>query len=77
MLNFCKDLKLVVDKESRPIFYSMDLTIKEREERRRLVAELKKKKDSGQKNLALRNGKIVNVIGSRPQRVSWASLFKV
>ncbi len=76
ILKYCKDLKLVVDKESRPIFYSMDLTIKEREERKKLVAELKKRKENGQMNIAIRNGKIVNVIGSRPQRVSWASLFK-
>ena len=77
VLHYCKDLKLVREKESTPIFYSMDLTIKEREERRKLVAELKKRKENGQTNVAIRNGKIVNIIGSRPQRVSWASLFKV
>ena len=76
VMSYCKDLKLVVNKESRSIFYSMDLTIKEREERKKLVEELKKRKENGQKNVTIRNGKIVNVIGSRPQRISWASLFK-
>ncbi len=77
VLRFCKDLKWIRENESVPISYSMDLTLKEREERRKLVAELRKMKENGQVNVAIRNGKIVNIIESRPHRISWASLFKV
>ena len=43
VLSHCKDLKLKINNESIPIYYSSDKTIKEREERRKLVEELKKK----------------------------------
>lgn len=77
VLGFCKDLKLIREHESVSISYSTDLTLKEREERRKLVAELRKMKENGQVNVAIRNGKIVHNIESRPHRISWASLFKV
>ncbi len=76
ILKFCNDLKFLKENESIPIYYSMDLTVKEREERKKLVEELKRLKEKGQKNLGIRNGKIVTILESRPQHISWASLFK-
>ena len=76
VLKYCNDLKYLKDNVSMPIHYSMDLTVKEREERKRLSSELKRLKEKGQKNLGIRNGKIVTVLESRPQQISWASLFK-
>ena len=62
--------------------YSLDLTVKERNERKALREEIKIRTEKGEKNLGIRNGKIVTVLTSFQKEAqpslkqSWASLFK-
>ena len=83
VLSYCKDLYLIIESVKTPIYYSLDLTLKERTERKALVEELKERKKTGEINLTIRNSKNVTLIKSpfpseaRPsQRRSWAELFK-
>ena len=68
-----KDLKLLEANKSTRIFVSTDKTPKEREEENQLRAELQRRKDEGEENLIIRNGKIL--LFRPPAHKSWANLF--
>lgn len=57
--------KLKSSKKWSSVYFSADLTQREREINRHLRAELKRRKDNGEDNLWIRNGKIV-IIHPRP-----------
>ena len=87
VLNSCSGLYYEVKKENEickiDIHYSLDLTKKERDERKELVNKMKERRRAGEKNLIIKNGKIiVNVRKNFPNeaqpslRRSWASLFQ-
>ena len=80
VLTSCRDLYYVKDNLRTPIYSSNDLTFKEREERRALVAELKKRRIEDN-NLVIRNGKIVSFVPFSGEvrsnrRNGWASLIQ-
>ena len=69
-----KDLKLLEANKSTRIFVSTDKTPKEREAENQLRAELQRRKNDGEDNLVIRNGKILLF---RPAaHKSWANLFE-
>ena len=83
VIKFCKHLYYNEDELKIPIYYSNDLTIKKRHQRRTLVEELKRRrKDNNEENIVIRGDKIVKM--SQPFRTevqpsfrkSWAELFK-
>ena len=76
VLSHCKDLKLKVNNENIPIYYSSDRTVKEREERRKLVEEMKRRKSNGENQIGIRNGKIVTILGSNDRNVNIGSLLE-
>ena len=63
VLDHCKELKYLntETKTSTPVYWGMDLTKKERDERRKLVEEMKTRKSNGEKDSAIRNGRIVTL----------------
>ena len=82
-MKFCKHLYYNQDMEKIPIYSSNDLTIKERQERKILVEELKqRRKDNNEDKFTIRGGKVVKL--SQPFQSeaqpsfskSWADLFK-
>ena len=68
-----KDIKLLDANKSTKIFVSTDKTPKERETENQLRAELQRRKDEGEENLIIRNGKIL--LFRQPAHKSWADLF--
>lgn len=78
VLHNCRDLKYLENNLSTPIFYSLDLTQTQRDERRVLVQELKERKTNGEKNIGIRDGKVTTVKKTFPKgaQPSWADLFK-
>ena len=51
LLKYCTNLKYLNNNESKPIYYSLDLTPRERAERRNLVTELKSRRLGGENNI--------------------------
>ena len=82
VLGKCSNLKYMEDNLSIPIHYSNDLTVKQRQERRELVAKLRERQNNNENNLVIRNGQIVTVPttfqkgAQRSLKQSWADLFK-
>ena len=83
VLSHCSNDMKYLDVETRastPIHYSMDLTEQQREERRELVAEMRRRKTNGEENLEIRSGKIVTIIKrfrkEAQTRPCWANLFE-
>ena len=82
VLDHCKELKYLntETQTSTPIYWGMDLTIKERDERRKLVEEMKIRKSNGENDIAIRNGRIVTILKRFPrgaqQKPCWADIFK-
>ena len=79
ILSQCSKLKYLKNNVSIPVFYSLDLTEKERKERKKLVDELKSRKEKGEDNIGIRKNKIVVVPSSFPseaQRETWATVFE-
>ena len=68
-----RDLKLKEDNISSSIYVHIDRTQKQRETEKELRAELKRRKDSGEKNIVIRNEQIVpfRAAAQKP----WASMF--
>ena len=60
---------------SANIYVSTDRTKKQREADKELRDELKRRKDLGEKNLVIRNSKIVPFQQRAQAITSWASLF--
>ena len=61
ILKVSGDLKLMVNNEVVPIYVSMDKTPKQREDYKKLRAELKRRKEKETKNLVIRGNKIVEL----------------
>ena len=59
LLKLSKNLKTIEDGVWRKVFLHQDLTVKERETRKALVLELKRRVALGEQDLAIINGKIV------------------
>jgi len=59
VIRSAKNLRLVEDGAWKKVFIHQDLTLKEREERRNLLAQLKRRRDEGETGLALVGNKIV------------------
>ena len=82
VMQFCKDLYYLKDNLKISVYYSQDLTVKERKERKPLVEELKQRKKAGEKNIAIRGKEIVTIVqpfrreAQSGARRSWADLFK-
>ena len=83
VIRFCKYMNYIKDNLKIPIYYSDDLTLQERNERKALLQELKRRKDeNNEKDLGIRGGKIVKILKPFPReaqpslRKSWADLFK-
>ena len=81
VIQFCKDLCYIKDNLKISVYYSQDLTVKERMERKSLVEKLKQRKMAGERNIAIRGGEIVSIVTlfrkeAQPgSRQSWADLF--
>ena len=59
VLRQSKNLRMKYSTEPNRLFVHQDLTPKQREARRRLVAELKQRQTNRENNLMIANGKIV------------------
>ena len=72
------DLKIKHCNEIKKIYASIDRTEKQREKHRKLVSELKKRKEEGEENIVIRDGKIIQSFPKDKvaQRVTWASLLQ-
>jgi len=66
LLRKAKNLRLKKEGGWEKVFIHQDLTPKQREARKPLVAELKQRKANGEKDLMIFNGKIVQRRGPRP-----------
>lgn len=75
MLTKNRDLKLVDNNQSIPIYVSPDRTKKQREAEKILRAELKERKKT-EPNLVIRNNKIVPFRPAAQGNSTWASLFE-
>ena len=77
-LQASRNLSVKVDREIRKIYATPDRTPKQREEHKKLVAEMKAKNGESDDTWIIRNGKVVKKIrDSNPNpRVKWADLFK-
>ena len=66
------------DNEIRPVYMSIDRTAIQREENKKLVDELRNRKQNGETHLIIRNNKIIqNFPREQPRtKVTWASLFR-
>ena len=64
--------------EVRPIFVSIDRTINQRESHKKLVKELKERRDNGEENIVIRNDKIITNFQKEKaaERVTWASVVE-
>ena len=71
------DLKIKWNNEIRPIFASIDRTEKQRKEHNELVKSLKDRKEAGEKNLGIRDNKIVTIFRKENvvQKATFADLF--
>ena len=77
MLSQGRELSIKRNNEEIRIYSSIDRTQKQREQHKLLVETLKIRKENGEDNLAIKNGRIVEnfqKIGG-PARVRWADLF--
>ena len=80
VLKNCKNLKFLKDNLSISIHYSLDLTIKERENRKVLVQQLQDRRNNGENNLAIIGNKITtkkeDTQTGKNMKISWASLVR-
>ena len=76
ILKYCRDLKIKIDNESFSVHYAFDLTIKERVERKKLVEELKRRQQTSENQLGIRNGKIVTLLGSNKPVLEFRKLIE-
>ena len=74
MLKSSKNLKLLENETSTPIYVAIDRTQKQREAHRKLVEELKSRKRNGEKDLVIRNDKIMPFRDTAQN--SWAFIVK-
>ena len=72
------DLKIKCGNAIKPVYMSIDRTQKQREAHKILVEQLKRRRATGEQNLAIRGDKIVKVFqrDTAAQRTTWASLFQ-
>ena len=68
VLTSAKNLRLIKDGGWKDVFLHADLTMKEREKRRQLVSEMKERKEQGETDLIIVNGKIVRRVANRPSQ---------
>lgn len=73
-----EDLKLKFNDEIINIFVSVDRTQKQREVHKKLVNELRRRKDAGDTDLVIRNDKIVTNFRKTNgnTKIKWSDLFK-
>ena len=80
ILKASKGLKLFKENQCFPIFVSLDRTVMERNERRKLIAELNERKNKGETNLIIKNNKILEKSAKQPFQYSaqdfWAKIFR-
>ena len=71
------DLKIKSNNQIKPVYMSIDRTHKQREAHKKLVQELRDRRDAGEENIVIRGEKIVKNFPKEPaaQRTTWASLF--
>ena len=84
VFEYIKNLKYFKNGMSHPIYVTWDKTVKERQERKKLIAEFKFRKNNGEQNLVIRGNKIIarsllsdqsyHPLPSKAQDF-WASLF--
>ena len=76
-LSKSSDLSLRENNEDIQIFASIDRTPKQRKDHSKLVEELNLRKENGEENLIIRNGKIIENFRKLdpPNRVKWSNLF--
>ena len=77
MLSQGRELSIKRNNEEIRIYSSIDRTQKQREQHKLLVETMKSRKENGEDNLGIKNGRIVEnfqKIGG-PTRVRWADLF--
>ena len=69
-------LKIQYRNEIRNVYMSIDRTMKQREVHKKLVKELKERRENGEENIAIRNEKIVTNFQKQnvAQKVTWASI---
>ena len=78
ILNGSENLKLLFNNESINIYVSVDRTPKQREEHKKLVTELKQRRDGGETDIVIRNDKIVRNFRkiNGTTKIRWTDLFK-
>ena len=78
VLKSSADLKIKCGNAINPVYMSIDRTQKQREAHKILVEQLKRRRATGEQNLAIRGDKIVKVFqrDTAAQRTTWASLFQ-
>ena len=78
ILNGSENLKLLYNNESINIYVSVDRTPKQREEHKKLVTELKQRRDGGETDIVIRNDKIVRNFRkiNGTTKIRWTDLFK-
>ena len=72
------DLKIKHGNEIIPVYASIDRTEKQHEKHKKLVTELKARKEAGEQNLVIRGEKIIENFqkDTSAQKVTWISLFQ-
>ena len=77
ILSNSRDLFLTENRNRTPVFVSIDRTPKQRAEHKKLVTELKSRKENGDENIGIRNGRIIENFqkSTTSTRIRWADLF--